>query len=428
MPEFLQLIPPVEALNILLKYISPITKVQIIETSKALGRVTSTSTQSDQCLPNFNRSTVDGFAVVAESTFGASESLPAYMHVVGEVLMGEASSISITPEQCALIHTGGMLPENANAVVMLEHTQSIKPTEIEVYKPVGVGENVIHIGEDIRPGEIIVQEGMRLRPADIAGLMALGITKVCVRQAPRIGIISTGDEVIPPDNEPQFGQVRDINSYSLSALVEKTGGIAILYGIVKDDPQELYTIVMQALRACDALVISAGSSASARDLTAQVINRLGKPGVLVHGINVKPGKPTILGVCTILDDNIDEAGNKKTGTQKAVIGLPGNPVSVLVIANLFLVPLIRALLGEKHVLTTRVVSAQVNTNIPSQAGREDWIPVCLLKSPGGLLAQPIYGQSNLIFTLVKADGFICIPPDMTGLSAGEMVEVILEYL
>jgi molybdopterin molybdotransferase len=239
--------------------------------------------------------------------------------------------------------------------------------------------------------------------------MALGYTKVKVSKPPKVGIISSGDEVLPPEKEIKPGQVRDINTYTLSALVEQTGGFPISYGIVPDSFTEMEAVVRKAHVECDFVVITAGSSASARDMTADVINALGKPGVLVHGVNVRPGKPTILGVCD----------------RKAVIGLPGNPVSALVIAGLFVVPLIEALLGVQARCPKPQVSAELTINLASQAGREDWVAVRLLETPKGFQAEPIFGKSNLIFTLAKADGLIRIPADATGLAAGETIEVWL---
>jgi molybdopterin molybdotransferase len=255
-----------------------------------------------------------------------------------------------------------------------------------------------------------------MRPAEIGGLMALGILKVKVVRKPQVGLISTGDEVIDPSQSPRPGQVRDVNSFTLGALVEKSGGIPKLYGIVSDEFDALQNASANALSECDVVIITAGSSASTRDLTADVIRSLGAPGVLVHGINTRPGKPTILGICD----------------GKAVIGLPGNPVSALVNGYLFVVPVIEKLLGAFS-RPKPTILARLSVNLPSQAGREDWWPVKLRESssPAGrggrdeFDAEPIFGKSNLIFTLASADGLLRIPPDATGLSVGDVVEVFL---
>jgi len=323
--------------------------------------------------------------------------------------MGAVAALQVNQGQCALIHTGGMLPSGADAVVMVEHTQSTRPGEVEIMRPVAAGENILTVGEDVQPRQVVIPAGVRLRPAEIGGLMALGITQVVVARKPKVGILSSGDELVPPDADPGPAQVRDVNEYTLSALVAEKGGLPVRYGILPDQASLLEQAASQALGECDVVVITAGSSASARDLTAEIINQLGKPGVLVHGVNVRPGKPTILAVCD----------------GKAVIGLPGNPVSALVIASLFVSPLVEALLGLQQARPRPRIPARLTLNLPSQAGREDWIPVKLLAGEGGYQAEPVFGKSNLIFTLSRADGLVRISPDANGLAAGELVEVYL---
>jgi len=410
MPEFLALLPPAQALARLLSAL-PQNRLssEIIATIDALGRVTAHPVVAVEALPPFSRSTVDGFAVKAEDTYGASESLPAYLILVGEVPMGRESGITIEHGQTALIHTGGMLPDGSGAVVMLEHTQSARQDEIEVLRPVAVGENILKLGEDVQAGEEVIPAGTRLRPVEIGGLMALGVVQVEVTRKPKIGILSSGDEVVDPHERVRPGQVRDVNSYSLSGLIQQTGGEPVRYGIVGDHPDVLELLLKQALSDCDAVIITAGSSTSTRDLTADVIQKMGKPGVMVHGVNVRPGKPTILAVCD----------------HKPVIGLPGNPVSALVIAGLFVTPVCERMLGVGDSHSKLPVRARLSINIPSQAGREDYIPVQLIQKGKEWMAEPIFYKSNLIFTLARADGLAVIPADATGLAAGETVEVQL---
>lgn len=392
-----------------MSYFSPTPQAELIDTVAALDRVTAGPVIAPYPLPSFPRSTVDGYAVRAVDTFGANDSLPAYLELIGEVPMGAAAKLSLSTGQCALIHTGGMLPAGADAVVMVEYTQSARPGEVEMLRATAPGENVLKVGEDVAAGQEVISAGVRLRPPEIGGLMALGHTRVRVARRPRVGILSSGDEVIPPDAEIGPGQVRDVNSYSLGALIEQAGGLPVRFGILPDRAEALRSAAAQALAECDVVIITAGSSASARDLTAEVIDSLGSPGVLVHGVDVRPGKPTILAVCN----------------GKAVVGLPGNPVSALVIAGLFVVPVIQALLGLRSDRPTLRIRARLTTNLPSQAGREDWIAVRLQETPQGYLAEPVFGKSNLIFTLARSDGLVRIPPDATGLEAGELVEVTL---
>ncbi|HEX9018063.1 MAG TPA: gephyrin-like molybdotransferase Glp [Anaerolineaceae bacterium] len=408
MPEFLELLPPADALALLMRHLPDLAPlVEEIETAQAFGRITARPVISPEALPAFARSTVDGYAVRARDTFGASDTLPVYLTLAGEVPMGGAPSFALAPGQCALIHTGGMLPAGADAVVMLEYTQPARSGEIEALRAVAPGENELNAGEDVEIGQQVIPAGVTLRPAEIGGLMALGITRVAVTARPRVAVLSSGDEVIDPASPLHPGQVRDINSYTLSALVERHGGRPVRGGIVADDREALRLAMRSALDAFDLVVITAGSSASTRDLTADIINEMGEPGVLVHGVNVKPGKPTILAACK----------------GKPVIGLPGNPVSALVIASLFVVPLVERLAGLRTTRLSPSVKARLSINIASQAGREDWVPVQVEHGTGGLIARPVFYKSNLIFTLVQADGMINIPPDATGLEAGAEVEV-----
>lgn len=410
MVDFLTLIPPDEARELLLSRIIPQSgDTENLKILNAVGRINAEDIFAPHPLPNFPRSTVDGFAVRARDTYGAAESTPAYLKIVGEVPMGSSPSDVIDIGDAMVIHTGGMLPNGADAVVMLEYVQNSLPEEIEVYRAVATGENIISVGEDISQGQVILSKGVRIRPAEIGGLAAFGISELRVVTKIRVGIISSGDEVVSLLSEINWGQVRDINSYSLAALISSSGGDPILYGIVPDRFEDILSTAKRAMNECDVVIITAGSSASTRDMTAKVINQLGTPGVLVHGINTRPGKPTILGICE----------------GKAVIGLPGNPVSAFINGILFIVPLIEKLSGQKLGKPRPIVSARLTVNLASQAGREDWQPVKLISGENGWLAEPIFGKSNLIFSLASADGLICIQPDSTGLSVDEKVDVYL---
>ncbi len=401
--------PPAAALKSLLFQLCTDVKGETIATTEALERVLVGQLIAPSSLPSFPRSTMDGYAVRAADTFGATESLPAYLAVIGEVPMGGASELAVAPAQAAVVYTGGMIPPGADAVVMVERTQKLDDTNIEVLRAVAPGENVIEVGEDVKEGEPLFEAGHILRPQDLGGLMALGITHVMVAVKPRVAILSTGDEVIPPEQTPGPGQIRDINTYTISGLVEQAGGIPLLQGIIKDNYESFLSAARSALDAADLLVISAGSSVSTRDLTAKVVNNLGKPGVMIHGLAVKPGKPTVLGVCD----------------GKPVIGLPGNPVSAMVLASLLVAPIIRMMQGVTDQPPRRLVSARLGHNIASVTGREDYVQVRLVKREDQFWAEPVFGKSNLIYTLVKADGMVCVPLDSNGLHKGELVEVEL---
>ncbi len=409
MPEFLHLLPPAEALQTWLAHVQHRMPAETLPTAEAQGRVLAADIHAPHPMPPFDRSAVDGYALRAADTYGASDTLPAYLEVVGEVPMGAAPDFRLGPGQAALIHTGGMLPEGADAVVMVEYTQHSRAGEVEVLKAVAVGDNVIAQGEDVAEGATVLPAGSRLAAAEIGGLMALGILEVPVARRPVVGIISSGDEVVPPEATPAPGQVRDVNAYTLSVEVGRGGGVPRRYGIVPDRAEALAATAREALAACDMVVVTAGSSASTRDMTAEVLDGLGQPGVLVHGVNTKPGRPTILAVAE----------------GKPVIGLPGNPVSALVNVGLFVLPALAHLQNARPCLQP-LLPARVAINIPSASGREDWWPVRLRRAADGTWeAEPIFYKSNLIFALVRADGLLKVPADATGLAAGDWAEVKL---
>jgi molybdopterin molybdotransferase len=413
MTEFFNVLPPDAARALLLEHITPLSAREEVATISALDRVTAAAPRAPHPLPAFRRSTMDGYAVRSADTFGASGSLPAFLTVIGEVPMGEAATIELGLGQAALVHTGGMIPAAADAVVQVEQTQIVGeggiPGEIEVFKAVGFGENLVQIGEDVAAGAEVLSAGQLLRPQDLGGLLALGITAVSVRPRPRVAILATGDEVIAPDQETAPGQIRDINSYTVAGQVLRAGGEPLVLGIVPDKLARLETAARDALAAADMLVMSAGSSVSVRDMTVRVLEGLGRPGVLFHGVATRPGKPTIGGVIN----------------GKPILGLPGNPVSAMIQFDMLGVPAIQRLLGLANPQPHGQVWAHLTMNIPSQSGREDYVPARIEKTAVGLQATPVFGKSNLIYTLVNADGLIKVPLDQGGLLAGELVEVRL---
>jgi molybdopterin molybdotransferase len=409
MPELFTVLPPQPALQKLFDQITSTVPTETIETPLALNRVLAEAPIARSPLPAFPRSTMDGYAVRARDTFGATEAIPAYLTVIGESPMGSAPTRSVERGEALIIHTGGMLPNGADAVVMLERTQQTTEHEIEVMRAAAPGENVLQVGEDVKPGDALFPIGHLLRPQDLGGLMALGLTQVIVAQQPRVGILATGDEVIDPHAEPQPGQVRDVNTYSIGGIVERAGGVARSGGIIRDNFEALYEAAQNLLDRSDVLVLSAGSSVSVRDMTADVIKRLGQPGLLVHGVSIKPGKPTIIAVCE----------------GKPVFGLPGNPVSAMVVGDLFITPTLWRLQGCDHPPLRQTIRARLTHNLASVPGRVDYIQVKLIDRDGELWAEPVFGKSNLIYTLVKADGMLIIPIDANGVAASELADVRL---
>lgn len=363
-------------------------------------------------VPGFSRSTMDGFAVRARDTFGAAESMPAYLDVAGEVFMGREAAGPAGPGQAWRIPTGGMLPGGCDAVVMVEHTEELDAGTIGVTRPVAPGDNIVGRGEDISRGELIIPRGQLVRPQETGVLAAAGITSVDVEEPLRVAIISTGDEVVPPDRVPGPGQVRDINSYTLYGLACRAGAAPALCGIVGDDHNRLREVMAAELAGSDVILLSGGSSVGSRDVSARVIESLGGPGILFHGISIKPGKPTIGAVVE----------------GKPVFGLPGHPVSAMVVFTLLVEPLIRLgryPLDEEEFLLDFPVTAVITRNLRSAAGREDFVRVGLRREGGRLLADPVLGKSGLIATMSRAAGLARIAPDLEGAEAGELVRIKL---
>ncbi|MBN1231469.1 MAG: molybdopterin molybdotransferase MoeA [Anaerolineales bacterium] len=403
------LTPYEKALQIWLSAFSTTISAEVVEVASAAGRITAVDIHAPHSLPQFRRSMMDGFAVRSEDTFGFSASQPGRLQKIGEVLMGVDSGIELSAGQCVLIHTGGMLPQGADAVIKLEDTISLPNGLVQFIVSTDPGGYVIQPGEDVSKGDLVISHGSPLRSAEIGGLLALGITEVEVYSQPQIGILSSGDELVQAHETPGPGQVRDINTSMLASFVQMLSGIPKCYPAAPDNFEQFFALVSRAYHENDILVITAGSSASKRDLTARAINQLGTPGILVHGISVRPGKPTILA---------DVNG-------KPVIGLPGNPVSALVIAELFIKPMILKYSGVKRIPPNPVIQAKLLEDIPASPERDSWVAIKLVYEDGVTFAQPIFGKSNLIFTLARADGLIRIRVDSKGYSKEELIHMEL---
>ncbi|RJR34791.1 MAG: molybdopterin molybdenumtransferase MoeA [Deltaproteobacteria bacterium] len=383
----------------------PREEVPLLE---SLGRRLAEDIRAVDNVPGFDRSTMDGFAVRAQDTYGASDGLPAYLEIAGEVLMGREAEGGTAAGRAWRIATGGMLPPGADAVVMVEYTEELDGLNIGVTRPVAPGENVIRRGEDVAADTVILRAGHCIRPQDLGLLAAAGVSRAAVFSPARVAIISTGDELVAPDAAPRPGQVRDINTYTLYGAVVAAGGRPGLYGIVRDDFAELKSVLERALDENDMALVSGGSSVGARDVAAGVINTLGKPGVLFHGIAVKPGKPTVGAVVG----------------SKPVFGLPGHPASALVVFELLVAPLLRAGRYPQNELEFPL-RARLTRNVRSAAGREDYVRVRLGVRDGELVAEPVPGKSGLITTVAYADGLARIPAGKEGVEAGEAVAVKL---
>jgi molybdopterin molybdotransferase len=408
MKEFFNVID----LDQVFEYIPEFAPVGIEETNVAdsLGRIIAQDIVADTDLPDFRRATMDGFAVKGASTFGASDGNPAYLAVKGSVAMGAAADQVIGPGEAVKIATGGMLPRGADSVIMVEHTESIDDTTIEAYRSVAPGQNIIDIGEDYPKDKTILSSGTRIRPQEVGLMAAFGQQHIAVRKQPTIGVISTGDEVVAIDETPAPGQIRDINSFTLSGLVQQAGGKCVSYGIVKDNFDALFQTCEQALAQCDMLMVSGGSSVGARDLTIEILNAMQDTRILFHGISISPGKPTILA----------------NAQGKAFWGLPGHVVSAMVVFSRIVIPFVEHVAGlGSHQASELRRPAVLSRNLSSAQGRVDYVRVRLLNKEGTLWAEPILGKSGLINTMVQADGLIEIGLNTEGLDKGTVVEVIL---
>ena len=410
--SFLRLIHLPEAVRLLVESLpGPVARVEEIAVGDALGRVVAEGVVSPEDLPGFDRSSMDGYAVRASDTFGASEGLPAYLELAGEVLMGGTPDVSVAGGKAVRISTGGYVPAGADAVVIVENTE-LSGTTVEIVKAVAPGENIVRRDEDIACGALLLGKGQVTGPAQIGALAGVGIGKVRVRARPVVGIMSTGDELVPAAEAPGPGQVRDVNTPALAASVVCEGCEAKAYGIVEDDFGRLLASARTALAECDALLISGGSSAGVRDMTLDVLEALGEPGILAHGIYLKPGKPTLIAVCE----------------GKPVVGLPGNPASALAVFRELMAPVLAKLRGEEPGPasgTARTVQAVMERSVASAPGRLELVPVALEPGDDGLVASPILGKSSLIGTLSRAQGQVRVPEGVEGLEQGQVVTVEL---
>ena len=357
-------------------------------------------------IPDFRRSMVDGYAVIAKDTMGAGESLPVFLKVIGDVAMGEAADCVITPGTCAYVPTGGMIPDGADACVMVEYCEHFDSEEIAVYQATSVGRYVVDIGEDSKAGELLFKKGTKLRPQEIGALSAEGFTEVNVFVSPKISIISTGDELVAPGGKIKKGQIYDINTSALDALATKHGFEVVSTCTVKDRYELLKEAIVQAKEKSDIVVVSGGSSKGKKDMTAQLIDELTTPGVFTHGLALKPGKPTILGV------------NEEDKT--LMVGLPGHPVAAMAVFEMLLVWLKRELTCETE---KGKVPAVLSGNVPGAPGRQTLLFVELEQTEDGYVAKPIFGKSGLMSTMTRADGYTTIEMLQEGLKSGEKIWV-----
>ena len=394
---------PEEVLRLIKKEFEPLGRSEIVPLAEACGRVLAEDVKAEEYVPDFDRSTVDGYALRAKDTFGCSDAIPAILNLVGEVKMGKEAEIRVPRDSCVYVPTGGAIPGDCDCAVMIEYTEDYGDGTIGVLKPGAPGSNLVFRGDDMFPGKTVLKAGRILAPQDIGALAAIGKTDVPVRPRMRVGVISTGDELVTADQKPGPGQVRDVNSPMLTALLKDFGAEPVDFGIVVDDEKLLQEKTRLAAQNCDAVILSGGSSAGVKDAACRIIGEMGE--LLLHGIAIKPGKPTILG----------KAGNKP------LIGLPGHPVAAFFVAKLFVLPLLARL--EGRVMRSYPVCAAVSESINANHGRMQ-VNACRLEETGGkLTAVPIRSKSGLITQLAGADGYFVINRDCEGLPKDADVDI-----
>lgn len=373
---------------------------------KSMDHILAQDIIAGEPVPSFRRSMVDGYAVVSGDTAGASEGLPVLLELIGEVSMGIPPDCSVKAGTCGYVPTGGMIPEGADAVVMEEYCELFDQNHLAVYCSVAHGKNVVSQGEDIRHGELVIKKGTRIRPQEIGVMSSLGVLDVMVYEPWTITIISTGDELVHPSVQPLPGEIRDINSYALSAKAESYGLKVESITVLKDNKELLKEMVIQFMDISDLVIISGGSSKGKKDATSQIIDEVTMGNSLIHGLALKPGKPTIFGY--------DQS------TASLVAGLPGHPVAAILVFELLVVWLYKQMTSQKE---GHSLFARMTTNLAGAPGRATCQLVRLMKKEEEYYAEPVYGKSGLITTLTRADGYLVIGQNQEGLKKDQRVEV-----
>jgi len=407
--HMLNVIPP----HLLLSHVQDFLSIDTedMPVDQCTHRILANDFIATENIPSFRRSTMDGYAVKASSTYGASESNPTMLFIKESIEMGKVPSYPIDIQEASRIATGGMLPEGADSVVMVEYTDALDDQTIEVFKSVAPFQNVIDVGEDIAMNQVQRKQGQIIRPQDLGAAAALGVQTFCVYQKPIVGIISTGDEIIPISQQPETGQIRDINRYSLSSQIIQSGGKPLFIDNVPDDFESLYHACKQGIQSCHMLLISGGSSVGMRDFTIDVIQKLDHAEIIAHGVSIQPGKPTILA----------RIGNLP------VWGLPGHVASAMIVFHVLVRPFLRQLAGERNppFYAHQTIKARLARNVASSQGRDEYVRVRLESSDDAIEAVPIQGKSGLIRTMVQADGLIKISENAEGLEQGDWVDIML---
>jgi molybdopterin molybdotransferase len=390
----------------------PLCEDEQVDLAACRGRVLAEDVSAPRDSPAFDRSAVDGYALRSAETTTASADTPAALIYAGDVPMGAASALAVGPGRAVWVATGSMIPDGADGVVMVERTARDGET-VRVMQQVRPGDGIVRRGDDLQAGARVLRTGSLLRPQDVAVLASMGLARVPVRRRPRVAIVSGGDELVTPGEPLQPGQIYDSNSFAMAAQIAAWGGDPVVLPRVQDQPEQVRARLEQAVREADIVLLSGGSSVGVKDLTAEAIDALGPPGVIVHGVAMRPARPTIIGVVE----------------GRLVIGIPGNPVSAMVACEVFARPALETLLGlpvrEAGAVGEHVEHGRLAEDVRSQPGRQDYVRVRLERTGDEVLVRPVSGGSNAIRSLVDADGYLVVPPERAGLGRDELVEVSL---
>ena len=408
--QFFQVVS-VKEFRSLLNSFSPLSESELVSLREGCSRVVAGDIAAGEPIPPFHRSSMDGYAVAAADTFGASESSPAYLDIIGHVDIQSMPQFSLERGQCAEVVTGSSLPEGADSVVMQEYCHPVGSAALQITHAVAPGESVLFKGEDCSPGDTAVPGNAVLNSGQIGILAALGIPAVPVYRRPRAAIIVTGDELVPVEDSPQGAQIRDVNTHAISCLIAQCGAQPINYGIVPDEEEDMGRVLHAACQECDLLLISGGSSVGTRDVTLSAMGRLPDFHLLAHGVSISPGKPTILA---------------RSGSLP-LIGLPGQVTSAQVVTMVLIRPFLEYLQGKRRFPEDDAAGrtqATLTRNIASKQGREDYVRTKLKRRDGQLMAEPVLGPGGLLRTLLEADGLIRISENAEGLEKGESAEIL----
>lgn len=373
---------------------------------RALGRILAEPVVSGVNVPHFDRSVVDGYAVKLRDVQGASASIPAFLKLTGAAEMGRETKLSLHAGETVYVPTGGMVPEGTEAMVMIEYTEKFSDDELAIYKGAGSLENMMLTGDDIRAGEAVFEAGHTIRPQDVGVLSSVGVVDALVYKKPRITIISTGDEIVRPGQTPGLGEIVDINTPAIAALTEKLGAEVVETAYAADDPKAIEAAITRGLETSDAVVLSGGSSVGERDYTLTVLNDLGE--VFLHGLSIKPGKPTIMG--------------KALG--KPVIGLPGQPASAIMVYMVVMKKLMN-IFHRTDLYKNQYIVGTLTENVHAAPGRRTFQTVAVEAGRDGVLVKPTYGKSGMITLLAYSDGYIEMTENEEGKNPGDPVKVML---